>query len=313
MKLFGRMMVLAIISLFIGAGAISSLAMINKQDVSSYDNDFLDSLGILSSVDPLITPRIDEIIPNPVEYRKPVSLKGGFRIVFDGSGKTIDSDDDSGGYGNVDDDNYAGIGDEYIKTFLWSSDKDGVLSDRLSFSTFNLSVGTHTVYFSICSQNGVWTPPCSKEITVIKSDLYCSGSLNWNHVEPNSLVTASFTVRNGGDDGSGLNWKIQSYPSWGDWTFTPRNGDELQPSDGPITVDVFVVAPEVEESTFSGEILVINEDDSSDFEKISVSLATPRNINFNNHLLRFIEKFYCNYPEIIHLLNNILDYTGGDE
>jgi len=109
-----------------------------------------------------------------------------------------------------------------------------------------------------------------------EADLDCQGSLSWTNTKPGELVTASFSVINVGESGSQLNWKIQSFPSWGDWTLTPNSGKGLTPADGSMMVEVFVVAPEVEESAFSGEILVINEDDSSDYETISVSLSTPK-------------------------------------
>jgi hypothetical protein len=63
------------------------------------------------------------------------------------------------------------------------------------------------------------------------------------------------------------------------------SGSDLSPDDEPVTVEVFVVAPDIQESTFSGEILVVNEDDSSDYETISVSLATPRNKDLNFQLI----------------------------
>jgi len=130
------------------------------------------------------------------------------------------------------------------------------------------------------------------------ADLDCSGGLAWSMVVPDSLVTGSFTVRNIGYAGSLLDWKVESYPSWGDWTFIPSSGNNLKPSNGWITIDVFVVAPDVKSGTFSGEVLVMNEDDSSDYELISVSLSTPKSKLYITPFLQFLQK----YPLIYQLL-----------
>jgi len=139
-------------------------------------------------------------------------------------------------------------------------------------------------------------------------DLDCSGSLSWSNVKADSLVTGSFTVRNIGDSGSQLNWKIESFPSWGEWTITPKSGSDLSPNDEPVTVEVFVVAPDIQESTFSGEILVINEDDSSDYETISVSLSTPKDKGIFHPLYRVIEKLYPNNQNIFSLLRYMFNF-----
>lgn len=130
-------------------------------------------------------------------------------------------------------------------------------------------------------------------------NLDCEGSFHWTEIKPGSLITDNFTIRNNGDPGSVLNWKIHSLPSWGEWIVTPNNGKSLLPSDGSVTVEVFVVAPDVKESTFSGEILVINEDDSSDFETIPIKLSTPKN---THPLLTFIEYYLDRFPVLRPLM-----------
>jgi len=139
------------------------------------------------------------------------------------------------------------------------------------------------------------------------SDLYCSDShIVWSNVLPNDMQTATISIRNNGESDSKLNWKIISYPTWGKWTFTPKSGIGLTPSDESVAIEVFVVAPDVEESTFSGEIMVINEDDSSDYETISFSLSTPKNNILNYPFLYFLNT----HPQLFQLLRNILGYTG---
>jgi len=139
-----------------------------------------------------------------------------------------------------------------------------------------------------------------------EADLDCQGSLSWTNTKPGELVTASFSVINVGESGSQLNWKIQSFPSWGDWTLTPNSGKGLTPADGSMMVEVFVVAPDIQESTFSGEILVVNEDDSSDYETISVSLSTPRNKRMINPFSQFVKKMVQHHPCLFPIFEHVI-------
>ncbi|HVQ00868.1 MAG TPA: S8 family peptidase [Candidatus Thermoplasmatota archaeon] len=105
-------------------------------------------------------------------------------------------------------------------------------------------------------------------------DLTCSGSLSWTDVKPGSTVSGSFSVGNIGDPGSKLNWQVQSWPSWGSWTFTPSSGRNL-PKDGTTKVMVTVVAPDQENQPFNGAVKVVNTDNIADYEVIPVNLITP--------------------------------------
>jgi hypothetical protein len=136
------------------------------------------------------------------------------------------------------------------------------------------------------------------------ADLECSGSLSWSRAKAGGLVTDSFTVENVGDTGSSLDWKVESYPNWGDWTFTPSSGDGLTPEDDPVTVEVFLVVPNVEEASFTGEVLLVNEEDGSDYETISVSLTTPKYKQDGDSLLW---QFLQLHPQILSLLKEILN------
>ncbi|GAH52174.1 unnamed protein product, partial [marine sediment metagenome] len=69
-----------------------------------------------------------------------------------------------------------------------------------------------------------------------ESDLECQGSLSWNEVKPESVQTGTFYIRNEGESDSELDWEIKSYPNWGSWRFTPPNGENLRPSDGNLII-----------------------------------------------------------------------------
>ena len=56
----------------------------------------------------------------------------------------------------------------------------------------------------------------------------CEGNLLWEKVKMGSTVNATFRVCNDGDEGSLLNWKVDTYPTWGNWTFTPSSGTDLK-------------------------------------------------------------------------------------
>jgi len=111
-------------------------------------------------------------------------------------------------------------------------------------------------------------------------DLECDGELDWTDVPIGSNVSGDFVVRNNGDTGSILHWKVESYPNWGsNWTFTP-NASVLTIGDDWITIDVEAIAPEDKNEEFTGEVKLVNVMDPSDSCTIDVSLVTPKNKPF---------------------------------
>lgn len=136
-------------------------------------------------------------------------------------------------------------------------------------------------------------------------DLGCAGSLNWGEVEPGSTTTGTFIVSNSGDPGSLLDWKIDSYPNWGSWTFTPSSGEGLlTPEDGPVTVDVEVKAPMDKNTEFTGQIVLVNSDDPDNTCTIDVALATP--VSYQSQLMMFVQRFVQRFPNAFPVLKLIL-------
>ncbi len=136
-------------------------------------------------------------------------------------------------------------------------------------------------------------------------DLDCDGSFSWTDVEPGGVVTGDFTVSNIGESGSLLDWEIESSPEWGSWTFDPQDGYNL-PTGTPITVNVSVVAPNQQNEEFTGNVTIVNKENSSDFCTIDVSLATPRNKAFNiniNPLFLWIQE---QHPNLFPILRQML-------
>ena len=136
--------------------------------------------------------------------------------------------------------------------------------------------------------------------------------MNWIGVKPRTTVTSNFTVGNVGEALSNLDWEIAEWPSWGKWTFTPSQGNNLKPVSGPFTVDVFVKAPDDRDQNFSGVIKIINKENNSDYELIQVSLATPANKNLiNSQILQFLEEILKLplFERVIKLLS-IINYSS---
>ncbi len=126
------------------------------------------------------------------------------------------------------------------------------------------------------------------------------GSFNWVEVEPGATVTGEFTIQNIVPGADPIDWEVTSYPDWGTWTFIPSSGEGLKNEDGAVTVAVEVIAPSEKNTEFSGEIKVINKDNSEDFGLVPVSLTTP--VNKNILVIQFLEILLQRFP----LLNQIL-------
>ncbi len=104
-------------------------------------------------------------------------------------------------------------------------------------------------------------------------DLDCSGTLSWDGIIPGETVIGTITVENVGDHLSLLDWEVDSYPTWGTWSFVPDCGVGLL-AGSSIIIDVDVVAPDVPDTEFTGEVLIVNSINPLDFCTIDVSLIT---------------------------------------
>jgi hypothetical protein len=104
-------------------------------------------------------------------------------------------------------------------------------------------------------------------------DLHGEGTLSWTDVQTGETLTDTITVENTGGPGTMLDWQVEEYMDWGDWTFSPESGDDLTPEDGPVTITVTVIAPDEENMEFSGELYIVNKNDDQDVYTIPVSLT----------------------------------------
>jgi hypothetical protein len=108
-------------------------------------------------------------------------------------------------------------------------------------------------------------------------DLDCYPDIVWEEVPPESTVTAEVTIANVGAEGTLLDWSVQSFPDdWGtSWSATPASGTDL-PGGDTETVIIEVTAPSDKETTFTGEITFVNDENPDDYCTILVTLTTPK-------------------------------------
>ena len=143
------------------------------------------------------------------------------------------------------------------------------------------------------------------EIIYAEEDLQCEGELSWIDVHAGETVTGSFIVENIGDPMSQLDWEISDdYPDWGIWTFTPSSGEDLTPADGPVTVQVEVVAPKENNGNFAGHVKISNTNDAGDSCIINVILTTTR----NKVIYKPIQDWLENHPNLFPILQYLLSF-----
>jgi hypothetical protein len=143
-------------------------------------------------------------------------------------------------------------------------------------------------------------------------NLDCEGDLHFGNVKSGSTVTGDFLVKNVGDTGSLLDWEIESYPDWGVWTFDPASGDDLA-AGGSIIVDVTVVAPKQVgiasvlgklDEEYTGQVKVVNKDDTADYCIIDVSMMVPVNQQLNQFPL--LQIFWWLFPNALPVLHSLI-------
>jgi len=141
----------------------------------------------------------------------------------------------------------------------------------------------------------------------IITELECFGSLIWEDVIPEDYVTGMFQIRNNGEIGSVIHWKINSSKlPWGtidDWRFAPNIGI-LTTSLDWINVFVNVTAPNKKNKKYEGTIIVENILDPTDYCEITVKLITLKNKPY--HLNQLFQRFLTYYPNLFPILRQLL-------
>jgi hypothetical protein len=190
---------------------------------------------------------------------------------------------------------------------------EGINSWYNIWDTTTVGDGVHIIT-AICNDGHDYSACVSREIYVKNNendepegrfpDLSGDGYLSWSGIKPKLVITSEFTIKNIGDPESNLFWEITETPDWGDWSFSPSEGSNLQPEDGEYTIDVIVVAPEEKEQNFTGKIKVVNKYDSMDYIDIPVYLVTTKSKGLSSFQLfiRILEQYPRLFPIIKYFM-----------
>lgn len=137
----------------------------------------------------------------------------------------------------------------------------------------------------------------------VRPDLACEGTLWWMDIRPGDAVTGEFKVGNIGSFRSTLEWEVISWPSWGtNWVFTPSNGTLAAGSWTNVTVTV--KAPNQKNQNFTGNITIVNKNDTTDYCEIDVSVTTPKNKPFSFHYI-LLSWLFNRFPNLFLILKYI--------
>jgi len=144
---------------------------------------------------------------------------------------------------------------------------------------------------------------CIKGLVSKQADLVSDGSIKVNRAKPGSTIQSQIFIENNGESFSDLNWKIDSFPSWGEWEFSKTNGDDLYPESGIITLNISVTIPDEKDQSFDGEIILVNQHDEGDVEHIPVTISTTNSYH-RFQSFPIIEKIMFLITEYISQIQN---------
>jgi len=112
-------------------------------------------------------------------------------------------------------------------------------------------------------------------------DLSCEGELIWSKLKPGSVVSGGeIKLKNIGDPGSKLHWRITEWPDWGTWDkteFHPSEGVNLKPEDGELTITINPIGIPDKKGVYTGKIKIINMmDPDNDYCELDVTVRAQK-------------------------------------
>jgi len=257
-----------------------------------FNNGLNRPAGAYSSVDEIVPPVND----NGDYYLEPDSLYGPEELIWSYTGSPPSSF-------------YCGgvSGAERLK------DGDTLICDGVGGRFFEVTSDGTTVWDYV---NPYPTPGLNNVFKIVYippaepsegSDLECTGSLSWSNIQPGQTVNGSFQVKNIGDTGSLLNWRINtSSITWGTWSYTPEYGENQTIENGQVTIQVSVIAPNEKNSEFEGYLRVENKDNPQDFDIIPIYLKTPLNSPTHTFRWTLIQQFFHKIMEWYFLSRSLV-------
>ncbi|HAV10084.1 MAG TPA: hypothetical protein DCX22_00460 [Dehalococcoidia bacterium] len=151
--------------------------------------------------------------------------------------------------------------DGNITGYSWRSSIDGVINTTASFSSTTLSAGSHTIYFKVQDNAGVWSPETSKAFTIASKDtdapiindfsisppeiaIGSATTLRWN-ISKATIITIDQGIGNVSDKGE----RVISPAVTTTYTLTAKNSGSIVTSHvqvrvkGPPTINSFTSNP----------------------------------------------------------------------
>jgi len=169
--------------------------------------------------------------------------------------------------------------DVFTGQLLWKYKSGISFSNTLALAENKLLASSGNILFCFGSEQ------------INNPDLHCEGSLSWSDLTPGSSVQGIFFVSNNGEAHSRLDWKISTVPEWGEWQINPYEGNDLTPEQGSIQVQVTLKVPDKKESSFQGNITIVNNENLYDSEQIQVTSSTIKQKN-NFLITKLLGEFY---------------------
>ena len=172
------------------------------------------------------------------------------------------------------------VPDDAINELLEGEVKVVNMDNPDDYDTINIKIHTARVHSSSYPSSDEPVERFSTQSKSASSDpepkICSSGAITLVDVKPGKEIHDNFQVSNCGDEGSLLDWKIESWPDWGrEWEFTPESGNGLLKYQWK-TVYVSFKVPDDYDTEFEGNITVVNMDDPGDYGIINVYISTVR-------------------------------------
>jgi len=134
--------------------------------------------------------------------------------------------------------------------------------------------------------------------------LSASISGEFTDVKPGSTITASLLIENTGQPLSCLDWRIESIPDWGTWSFSSDAGNDVKLEGGPEIIDVSIKVPKDKNQEFTGNIRLINSENPSNFVDVPILLKTSqqRSSLFMFSFLKYLPQGFIDLLEHVSLM-----------
>ena len=137
---------------------------------------------------------------------------------------------------------------------------------------------------------------CSGSLEIMPiGDLSCTGEVYDRDVRPGEKIDRSFEVKNCFCYDSELDWEIVDYPNWGsDWSIDPMSGENLGAGCSKNVRFSFTAPKPSSETLYSGEIKIVNLDDSSDTADVILRFTVKTSKDkgsVNPVVLKFLQAF----------------------